>query len=97
MSQIIYRPHKGSFKDAMAEARIFRDEDEMKRWIVSNSAQAFGVSKFDVSDIVIQDESIDDSRNGWHDTKHVCVCRYGSEVYSIPQCIGMCATDFRPL
>lgn len=94
MSKIIYRPHRGSFKDAMAEARIFQNEDEMKSWIVSNSAEVFGMPMLDVSDIVIKDESLDDSRNGWHDTKYVCVKRYGSEVFSTPQCIGMCATDF---
>lgn len=91
---IIYRPHRGSLKDAMAEARIFQSVEEMKAWIVENSKQAFGVPLFSVDDIVIDQESIVDSRNGWNDTRYVCVKQYGGEVYPIPQCIGMCATDF---
>lgn len=91
---ITYRPHRGSLKDAMAEARVFADAEEMKRWIVADSAKAFGTPLFSIDDIVIGEDEIADARNGWADTHHVCVKRYGSEVYSVPQCIGMCATEF---
>lgn len=91
---IIYRPHRGSLSDAMAEARVFSDDDKMKRWIVDDSAKVFGKPLFTVDDIVIGTEIMADSRNGWKDTRYVCVKRYGSEVYPVPQCIGMCATEF---
>ena len=94
---IIYRPHRGSLSDAMSEARVFANENEMKRWIVDDSAKAFGEPLFLVDDIVIDEEAIVDARIGWNDTRYVCVKRYGSEVYSVPQCIGMCATDFQRL
>lgn len=94
---IIYRPHRGSLADAMEEARVFANEDEMKRWIAEDSAEAFGKPLFSVDDIVIGTEIIADSRNGWNDTRYVCVKRYGSEVYPVPQCIGMCATNFPAL
>ena len=94
---IIYRPHRGSLSDAMAESCVFANEDEMKRWIVDDSAKAFGKPLFSVNDIVIDTETIADPRNGWNDTRYVCVKRYGSEVYPVPQCIGMWATDFQRL
>lgn len=49
---------------------------------------------FDLWDIVIDSETFDDDRCGWHDTRYVCVKRMGEEVYDVPQCIGMCATDY---
>ena len=91
---IIYRPHRGSLQDAMAEARVFANEGEMKHWIAEDSAKAFGKPLFSVDDIVIDLDAIVDSRNGWNDTRYVCIKRYGGEVYPVPQCIGMCATDF---
>ena len=90
---IIYRPHRGSFKDAMAEAKVFSDEEEMKEYICAQW-EIDGVRMFDEEDIVVKDEALDDSRNGWKDTRYVCVKRCGSEVYDVPQCIGMCATKF---
>ena len=91
---ITYRPHRGSLKEAMAEARSFPNEDAMNRWISEDSAKAFGVAMFSPEDIVIGTEEYDDYRTGWKDTRYVCVKRYGSEVFPIPQCIGMCATKF---
>ncbi len=91
---IIYRPHRGSLSDAMAESCVFANEDEMKRWIVDDSAKAYGKPLFSADDIVIGAEAISDSRNCWKDARYVCVKRYGSEVYSVPKCIGMCATEF---
>lgn len=91
---IIYRPHRGSLQDAMAEARVFANEGEMKHWIAEDSAKTFGKTLFSVDDIVIDIDAIVDSRNGWNDTRYVCIKRYGGEVYAVPQCIGLCATDF---
>ena len=93
---IIYRPHRGSFADAMAEAKVFDTVDEMKEHIAA-SWEIDGVRLFDEEDVVINDNpewTLKDARNGWQDTKYVCVKRIGSEIYEIPQCIGMCATVF---
>lgn len=91
---IIYRPHRGNLADAMAEAKEFDSEDQMKDYIVS---QWNGyISK---EDIVIDNEKVNDDRNGWKDTSYVCTNRMGNEDYiknfGCPQCIGMCATDYR--
>lgn len=53
---------------------------------------------FSLLDIVIDGEAFDDDRCGWHDTRYVCVKRMGNKdyikEYGLPQCIGMCATDY---
>lgn len=91
---IIYRPHRGSLKDAMAEARVFQSVDEMKAWIVDSTMEVTGVLPFAEDDIVIGSDAVDDPRNGWRDTRYVCIKRFVTEEYDTPQCIGMCATDF---
>ena len=78
---IIYRPHRGTLADAMAEAKEFPSETEMKQFI----AYLWDVPP---ENIVLRDP-IDDNRNGWHDTRYVCICNYGT-----PQCVGMCATQY---
>lgn len=90
---VIYRPHRGSFKDAMGEAKVFATVEDMKEYVAA-SWEIDGVRMFEENDIVIGEESMNDTRNGWVDTRYVCVNRIGSEVYEIPQCIGMCATEF---
>jgi len=39
-----------------------------------------------------------DNRSGWKDTRYVCTKRFGDKdnikLYGVPQCIGMCATDY---
>jgi len=90
---IIYRPHRGSFVDAMADARVFGDEEEMKKYICAQW-EMDGVRMFDKEDIVIKDEAINDYRNGWEDTRYVCIKRFGLQEHLIPACIGMCATIF---
>ncbi len=96
---VIYRPHKGGLKEALAEAREFDSFEEMKTYIASDYKKmytelGFKNPPFYVDDIVIKDESKDDNRCGWHDTRYVCVKRMGNEIYDCPQCIGMCATDY---
>jgi len=90
---VIYRPHRGSFKDAMGEAKVFATVEDMKEYVAA-SWEIDGVRMFEEEDIVIGEESMNDTRNGWKDTRYVCVKRIGSEVYEIPQCIGMCAMEF---
>ena len=92
--KIIYRPHRGSLSQSIREARIFNSEEEMKAWIVEEWARPFGYKLFNIEDIVIDKEEINDSRIYWKDTRYVCIKRCGSEFYSYPQCIGMCATKF---
>jgi hypothetical protein len=54
---------------------------------------------FPVEDIVIYGKSVNDDRNGWKDTRYVCTKSFGEQdnikLYGCPQCIGMCATDYK--
>jgi hypothetical protein len=79
----------------MSEAKEFDNENQMKEYIIS---QWNGFVS--VEDIVIDDKSVvNDDRNGWKDTRYVCTKRMGDEdyikKYGTPQCIGMCATDYK--
>jgi len=91
---IIYRPHRGSLVDAMAEAKEFNNEQEMKEHIAD-----YWDGYISVEDIVIDNEPYNDDRNGWKDTRYVCTKRFGDQDnikrYGKPQCIGMCATDYK--
>lgn len=96
---IIYRPHKGALSDALAEAMEFQNEEEMKSYIYQDWKKlymelGFKSAPFDIEDIVIDDESSDDTRCGWRDTRYVCVKRMGKDIYNCPQCIGMCVTNY---
>lgn len=91
---VIYRPHRGGFAEAMALAKEFATIEEMKRHIVQEHTDKEIGPAFEIEDIVIGKESANDPRNGWRDTRYVCVKRYFNELYPIPQCIGMYATDY---
>ena len=95
---IIYRPHRRTLAEAMQEAREFPTLEAMKEYIVQESKAVWGTPMFAVDDIVLGEESVTDERNGWKDTRYVCVKRMGNEDYmekfGCPQCIGMCATDY---
>lgn len=90
---IIYRPHRELLADAMAEAKEFNSEQEMKEYIVK---QYDGY--FSIEDIVILGDPYNDERIGWEDTRYVCTKRFGDQdyivKYGVPQCIGMCATKY---
>ena len=96
---IIYRPNRSTLYEAMQEATEFDNEESMKNYIVEEWKRIFDVPLFDISDIVISEEKVNDKRNGWKDTRHVCVKRMGNEdyieKYGCAQCIGMCATEYR--
>lgn len=97
---IKYRPHRGSLSDAMKEARVFGNIDEMKlfvwdswnRWMDWCGVKECGF--FDLEDIVIGEVLGDDNRIGWKNVRHVCIKRFGDkdymEIYGSPQCIGWC-------
>lgn len=92
---IIYRPHRGGLAEAMKEAREFETIDAMKAHIVASWTEACdGRRPFEPEDIVIDDEAINDPRNGWKDTCYVCITHCFDERYPTPACIGMCATDY---
>lgn len=94
---IIYRPHRGSFVAAMAEAVEFENTSEMLAYIVSSEMESspFGVAPFAADDLVVTGEPISDPRNGWEDTLCVCTRRYYNNMYPVPQAIGFCATKYR--
>lgn len=73
---IIFRPHRGSLADAMAEAKEFENVEKMKNYIVKmwNDGWQGPNDLFSADDIVINDDSlVNDERIGWEDSKHVCV------------------------
>ena len=85
----IFRPHRSTLNEAMAEAKVFDTKEEMFDYIVSRWK-----GLFDVSDLVIDDEESPDNRIGWLDEHYVCTKRFGDKINDVPQCIGMCATKF---
>lgn len=78
----------------MSEAKEFNTKEEMFAHIVATQGNFGNHSLFNAEDLVIGSSSISDSRIGWFDTRYVCTKRYGDKHYSIPQCIGMCATQY---
>lgn len=100
---VIYRPHRGGLKEALAEAKEFESIEEMKKWIYEHfkfvyADLGYKMEPFGIKDIVIDDETADDDRCGWHDTRRVCIKRLLKQdfmaEYGSPQCIGHCATDY---
>lgn len=90
----IYRPHRGSLADSMAEAKEFDTKEEMFDYIVATQGSCLGGNRFDVEDLVIDDKVVADHRIGWFDTRYVCTKRWEDDVWDVPQCIGMCATNY---
>ena len=80
---ILYRPHRGTLADAMAEVKEFSSIKEMREYLAQDHKNAF-----DISDIVISYYCYDD-RIGW-ETFIVTVTRYYNEKYTHPQSIGFC-------
>lgn len=80
---ILYRPHRGTLADAMAEVKEFSSIKEMREYLVQDHKKAFAVS-----DIVISYYCYDD-RIDW-ETFIVTVKRYYNEKYTHPQAIGYC-------
>lgn len=76
---IIYRPHRGGLAEAMAEAKEFETEEEMKRHIYECHKAYFldlgyPNAPFEVGDIVIDkwnDYKQDKNHNGRHGTDNV--------------------------
>lgn len=104
---VIYRPLRGELAESLEEEKEFETFDDVKQYIVESTRSfykslGFVSSPYEIDDIVINEaDKTDDERCGWHDTMLVCVKRFGDEdymkEYGIPQCIGMCATDYQRL
>ena len=81
----------------MKEKKEFESDLDMKEYIC-NEWNLHG-DLFGRDDIVIYGEPINDKRTGWKDTRMVCIKRLKEEdyivKYGVPQCIGMCATDYK--
>lgn len=59
---VIYRPHRGGLKEALAEAKEFESIEEMKAYIVKDWAEmyaniGFPCAPFEAADIVLGEES----------------------------------------
>lgn len=89
---LIYRPHRGSLTDAMAEARTFTSFDEIIEYVANEWNNTWGWNILNPNDIVLDNESHDDDRIGWKDVHYLCTKRLGNEdyikEYGHPQCIG---------
>lgn len=78
---VIYRPHRGGLKEALEEAKEFESIEEMKQYIYEHfkfvyTDVGYKTEPFTIDDIVIGEETADDKRCGWHDTRHVCIKRF---------------------
>lgn len=91
---VIYRPHRGGFSEAMAEAREFSTMEELLSFVVEQHTDPDMGPAFALDDIVIDSEARNDPRNGWHDTRYVCTRRYYGEDYDPPAPIGFCAENY---
>lgn len=90
---IKYRPNRGGLSEAIAEAREFNNEDEMKEYMVHQWNEWLIDQRepmFRKEDVVIGEALGDDDRIGWKNVRHVCVKRMGNAVFAHPQCIGWC-------
>lgn len=85
---IIFREQKGSLAESLAEAKEFKNVEEMKKYIVDK----FAILSFFITadDIVIGDTTINDYRIGWEDSRNVCIMNNCSK-----SCIGICATQYK--
>lgn len=79
---LIYRPHRGSLADAMAEAKIFNSFDEIKEYVTHQWNSVWGWNILNPND----------DRISWKDVRYLCLKRLGNEdymeEYGCPQCIG---------
>ena len=85
-SRVLYRPHRGSLEQSMADMEVFTTVDGMYNAIVS-----YWKGMIDKSDLSVSryGHGVDD-RVGWHNLYVVCTARMGDDTYDTPQCIGFC-------
>lgn len=77
----------------MVEAAEFNSAEAMKHHIVKSLNKYH--EWFTAEDIVIDEKSaaVDDSVD-WRNEMHVCIKRWGTFRFSVPLCVGMCATEY---
>jgi len=78
---IIFRPHRETLAEAMGEAKEFESVAAMKNYIVQLFTTRWGRRLFEAEDIVIEGDAVRDDRNGWKDTRYVCIKRMGDDDY----------------
>ena len=88
---IKYRPQKSTLEESLNRAREFDTLDEMYDYIVSEWSEQSEL--FSKEDLCVSDSSEKDSRTDWRETRYVCLKRMGNQVYTTPQCIGMCSIE----
>ncbi len=89
---LIYRPHRGSLADAMAEAKTFNSFDEIKEYVANEWNSIWGWNILNPNDIVLGDDIGDDNRVGWRNCHYLCTKKLDNEdymkEYGCPKCIG---------
>lgn len=89
---LIYRTHRGSLAEAMAEAKTFNSFDEIKEYVANKWNSVWGYQILNPDDIVLDEEFHNDDRIGWKDVRYLCTKKLGDEdymeEYGNPQCIG---------
>lgn len=80
---IIYRPNRGTLKEAMELRKVFKTEAEMFEYISIQNGGAVSVEDLSIGEILG-----DDPRIGWKDCRYVLTSRYGKEHFTVPQAIG---------
>lgn len=91
---VIYRPHRDGLEESMKEAREFSTAEEMLGWIVAAHTDPEWGPAFSLDDLVVGNESRNDYRIGWRDTRYICTRRYHGKVYDPPAPIGFCAEEY---
>ena len=61
---LIYRPHRGSLAEAMAEAKTFNSFDEIKEYVANKWNSVWGYQILNPDDIVLDEEFHNDDRPG---------------------------------
>lgn len=84
---IIFRPQRGSLKEAMREVQEFESENDLQKH-VANWWNSLGTSTVSEADVSFGKESIADYRIGWLDTRYVLLNGCA---------VGFCATQYSRL
>lgn len=82
-AKIMYRPHKGTYRESMNKIKWFHTEEEMFDYIVQNNEFIANTSS-----LLVGDEIIYDKRNTWN-TRYVLCNNYAGKELENPICIGM--------
>lgn len=89
-AQIIYRPNRRFYYEALDDAQIFVSESEMFDYVPNefNDIIPGAVNKEDLS---IGEDIGADKRTGWNNNHYVLTKRMHKYIYDTPQCISMCS------